>query len=136
MDEFDCGYIYCVWLGDRFPRPKFQIAKIARTGDEIPIGRHPVLDLWNRPNKFYGRRTMEKAIGSSLKIDGNAYIWKVRNRTKRNRRALVDTVLTVPLPHMAARRIGIHRWLYDSVATTARYPRHRRHHSHQRWYRS
>ena len=74
--------ISIAWLGDRFPRPKFQIAKIARTGDEIPIGRHPVLDLWNRPNKFYGRRTMEKAIGLSLKIDGNAYIWKVRNRTK------------------------------------------------------
>jgi HK97 family phage portal protein len=68
------------WLGDRFPRPRINLSKIARNGDFVPLGRHPLIDLWNRPNGYYGRRAIEKAIGLSLKVDGNAYIWKVRNR--------------------------------------------------------
>src|ERR1700722_308746 len=71
------------WLGDRFPKPTIQLSKIARNGDYIPVGRHDVIKLWNRPNKFYGRRTMEKAVGLSLKVDGNAYIYKVRDRLGR-----------------------------------------------------
>lgn len=71
------------WLGDRFPRPRVQLAKVARNGDHVPIGRHPVVDLWNRPNPYYTRRTMEKAIGLSLKVDGNAYIYKVRDNLDR-----------------------------------------------------
>jgi HK97 family phage portal protein len=70
------------WLGDRFPRPRIQLSKIGRNGDYTPLGRHPLLELWNRPNKYYNRRTLEKAIGLGLKVDGNAYIWKVRNRTR------------------------------------------------------
>jgi HK97 family phage portal protein len=68
------------WLGDRFPRPRIQLCKIARNGDHIPQGRSDFVDLWNRPNPFYGRRTLEKALGLSLKVDGNAYLYKVRNR--------------------------------------------------------
>ncbi len=75
--------ISLTWLGDRFPRPTIQLSKIARNGDHVPIGRHDVIDLWRRPNKFYGRRTMEKAIGLSLKVDGNAYIYKVRDNLGR-----------------------------------------------------
>ncbi len=67
------------WLGDRFPRPAIHVAKIAKNGDHIPLGRHDAIDLWNRPNKYYSRRTLEKAIGLSLKVDGNAYIYKVRS---------------------------------------------------------
>ena len=68
------------WLGDRFPRPTMSVARIKRNGDYAPVGRHPLTDLWNRPNAHYGRRTLEKVIGLSLKTDGNAYIYKVRNR--------------------------------------------------------
>lgn len=71
------------WLGNRFPRPLISLIKIARNGDHIPLGRHDVIDLWKRPNKFYGRRTMEKAIGLSLIVDGNAFIYKVRDRLNR-----------------------------------------------------
>lgn len=71
------------WLGDRFPKPLIQLSKIARNGDYVPVGRHDVISLWNRPNKFYGRRTMEKALGLSLKVDGNGYIYKVRDRLNR-----------------------------------------------------
>ena len=67
------------WLGNRFPRPILHVSKIKRSGDYEPLGRHPLTDLWNRPNDFYSRRTMEKAIGLSLKCDGNAYIYKVRD---------------------------------------------------------
>ena len=67
------------WLGDRFPRPKVQLAKVMRNGDVNPVGRHPVVELWQRPNPYYTRRTLEKAIGLSLKVDGNAYVYKVRN---------------------------------------------------------
>lgn len=68
------------WLGDRFPRPIMSVSKVMRNGDHRPLGRHPLTDLWNRPNPFYGRRTLEKVIGLSLKCDGNAYIYKLRNR--------------------------------------------------------
>ncbi len=68
------------WLGDRFPRPIMQVSRIIRSGEYRPLGRHDLTDLWNRPNKHYGRRTLEKAVGLSLKVDGNAYILKVRNR--------------------------------------------------------
>ena len=69
------------WLGDRFPRPRIQLSKIMRNGDFQPLGRHPLIELWNRPNKYYGRRELEKAIGLSIKVDGNSYVWKVRSRT-------------------------------------------------------
>jgi HK97 family phage portal protein len=68
------------WLGDRFPRPRIHVSKILRTGDHQPLGRSPLVDLWNRPNRYYGRRTLEKAIGLSLKVDGNAYLYKVRDK--------------------------------------------------------
>ena len=71
------------WLGDRFSRPIIRVSKIARNGDYVPQGRHDLVDLWNRPNPHYGRRTMEKAIGLSLKVDGNSYIYKVRDRMHR-----------------------------------------------------
>jgi HK97 family phage portal protein len=68
------------WLGDRFPRPIVRVARIGRSGDFIPLPRHDAVDIWQQPNPYYGRRTLEKAIGLSLKCDGNAYIYKVRDR--------------------------------------------------------
>jgi HK97 family phage portal protein len=68
------------WLGDRFPRPIFRVSKIGRGGKYTPYGQHPLADLWCWPNKYYSRRTLEKAIGLSLICDGNAYVQKVRNR--------------------------------------------------------
>ena len=71
------------WLGNRFPRPLISVSKIARNGDYRPVGRHPMTDLWQRPNPHYSRRTLEKAIGLSLTADGNAYIYKIRDRFDR-----------------------------------------------------
>ena len=71
------------WLGARFPKPLLRVSKIAANGDYEPLGRHELVDLWNRPNPYYGRRTMEKAIGLSLVTDGNAYLYKVRSGSGR-----------------------------------------------------
>src|SRR5215831_7755916 len=68
------------WLGDRFPRPRLEVRKVTRGGDHVPLAQHAAVDLWERPNRHYSRRTLEKAIGLSLKCDGNAYVYKVRNK--------------------------------------------------------
>jgi HK97 family phage portal protein len=67
------------WLGDRFPRPKLVVSKIDRAGDWKPIPDNDVVKLWAKPNPDYSRRAMEKAIGLSLVVDGNAFVHKVRN---------------------------------------------------------
>jgi HK97 family phage portal protein len=67
------------WLGDRFPGPRLQVSRIAVKGDYIPISKTPIEALWERPNPYYTRRTLEKAIGLSLVCDGNAYIQKIRD---------------------------------------------------------
>jgi HK97 family phage portal protein len=67
------------WIGDRVARPLVRVARIDRKGNLAPVGRHAATDLWNRPNRYYGRRTLEKAVVLSLKCDGNAYIYKVRD---------------------------------------------------------
>ena len=46
----------------------------------MPLPSHPMLDLWQQPNPYYNRRTMEKAVGLSLVCDGNAYVQKVRDQ--------------------------------------------------------
>ena len=71
------------WLGDRFPRPLLQVSAINRQGKYTPLPGHPMLDLWQRPNPYYNRRSMEKAIGLSLICDGNAFVQKVRDNAGR-----------------------------------------------------
>lgn len=72
------------WLGDRFPLPRLVVSRV-RTTDGTWIVQPPgdLESLWDRPNDFYGRRAMEKAIGLSLVADGNAYIKKVYDGTER-----------------------------------------------------
>lgn len=85
--EADAGHLWAnsvvaiaiKWLGDRFPRPRMQVSRVLRSGEWKPVPNHPVELLWKKPNPFYTRRAMEKAIGLSLLTDGNAYIQKVRN---------------------------------------------------------
>jgi len=67
------------WIGDRVARPRLVVSRVGRGGNLVELPRHGILDLWNRPNPYYGRRTLEKAIALSLKVDGNAYLHKVRD---------------------------------------------------------
>lgn len=71
------------WKGDRYAKSLVRVSKVMPDGDYEPVGRHDMTDLWNRPNPSYGRRTLEKAIGLSLDVDGNAYVYKVRARSRR-----------------------------------------------------
>lgn len=68
------------WLGDRFSRPLLCLSRIEpASGEYRPIGSNPVVDLWVRPNPHYGREVLDRAIGLSLTVDGNAYLYKVRD---------------------------------------------------------
>jgi HK97 family phage portal protein len=76
------------WLGDNAHKPRLRVNRVARNGDWIPTYRHPLLDLWARPNPYYTTRTLIKAIVLSLKVDGNAYVLKVRSKNLREVREL------------------------------------------------
>jgi HK97 family phage portal protein len=71
------------WLGDRFPQPLLRVSRIDRRGNHVPLPRHDAVSLWSRPNPYYGRQALEKAIGLSLITDGNAFIWKQRSKLGR-----------------------------------------------------
>ncbi|MDG3003237.1 phage portal protein [Paludisphaera mucosa] len=71
------------WIGDRVARPKLKVCRIGRNGVPVEIPGHGLVELWTRPNEHYGRRTLEKAIVLSLKVDGNAYLWKRRDNAGR-----------------------------------------------------
>ena len=67
------------WVGDNFPKPLMRVSRIDRRGNFVPMGRHGLIDLWQRPNKHYTGRTLSKAVQLSLLVDGNAYVIKVRS---------------------------------------------------------
>lgn len=67
------------WVGDNFPKPIMRVSRIGRKGEYRPIPSHAMVDLWQRPNQYYTGRTLSKAVGLSLMVDGNAYLVKVRS---------------------------------------------------------
>lgn len=69
------------WLGDNCVKPRLRVNRVARNGDYVPIYSHALTDLWQRPNPYYTTRTLLKAVVLSLKIDGNAYLLKVRAKS-------------------------------------------------------
>lgn len=71
------------WMQDRASKPPVRLCKIARNGDYVPLPKSPAIDLWNRPNPWFGRIDMEAAVLLSLVVDGNAYVQKVRDGSGR-----------------------------------------------------
>lgn len=71
------------WIGDNAGKPRMRVNRVNRKGDYRPVDRHPMTDLWARPNRHYAGRTLTKAVALSLKVDGNAYIAKVRDGRKK-----------------------------------------------------
>lgn len=67
------------WIGARVARPRLKVMRLDADGNKVEVPDHGILSLWRRPNPEYGRREMEKAIALSLTVDGNAYVYKVRN---------------------------------------------------------
>jgi HK97 family phage portal protein len=68
------------WIADRAHKPPVRVSRIDRNGDYVPIQRHPLCDLWNRPNAFQTRRIIEAAVALSLVCDGNGYLHKRRSK--------------------------------------------------------
>jgi phage portal protein BeeE len=68
------------WIADRAHKPPVRVSRIDRNGDYVPIPRHPLCDLWNRPNAFQTRRIVEAAVALSLVCDGNGYLHKRRSK--------------------------------------------------------
>lgn len=71
------------WQADRFCRPPIRVCRVDRKGEYQPLPRHPMVDLWNKPNPHFTRRANETAIGLGLNVDGNGHIQKVRDRAGR-----------------------------------------------------
>lgn len=71
------------WIGDNAGKPRMRVNRLDRRGNFQPIDRHPLTDLWARPNKHYTGRTLMKSVSLSLKVDGNAYVVKIRDGRKR-----------------------------------------------------
>ena len=71
------------WIGDNAGKPRMRVNRLDRKGRYKPLDRHPMLDLWARPNPHYTGRTLFKAVALSLKVDGNAYVVKIRDGRKR-----------------------------------------------------
>lgn len=74
------------WLGSTLPEPDLQVKKefLRKRGgkkkDDNVIERHPIYDLFKRPNPYTSGSTLWKAFAYSHIIDGNVYFLKIRNR--------------------------------------------------------
>ncbi len=73
------------WLGTTLPEPDLQVKKefLRKRGgkrkDDNIIERHPIYDLFKRPNPYTSGSTLWKAFAYSWIIHGNAYFIKFRN---------------------------------------------------------
>jgi HK97 family phage portal protein len=73
------------WLGSTLPEPDLQVRKefLRKRGgkkqDDNVIERHPIYDLFKRPNPYTSGSTLWKAFGYSWIISGNVYFLKIRN---------------------------------------------------------
>lgn len=67
-------------VGNSIVEPDLQVRRLtSRLQDDIIVEGHPLVKLWDRPNRFYDGRTMLKTLVTSLIICGNAYLIKERN---------------------------------------------------------
>lgn len=63
------------WIMRRFAEARYKL-----TEDEEPILKHDILTLLNRPNDYYSGRLMRMAGAFSYCLDGNCYLYKIRNK--------------------------------------------------------
>lgn len=62
------------WIGDRVSKPRIRVSRIRRDGSYEPVANDPLSALWNKPNSYYYRRTLETGIVLSLVCGGTGYI--------------------------------------------------------------
>lgn len=74
------------WLGSTLPEPDLQVKKefLRKQGgkkkDDNVIERHPIYELFRRPNPYTSGSTLWKAFAYSWIISGNVYFLKIRNQ--------------------------------------------------------
>lgn len=66
------------WTMRNFPKAPQVVQRLNGNQYEL-IANHPALKLLRQPNAFMSGRSLGNAIACSLMLDGNAYIFKVRN---------------------------------------------------------
>lgn len=77
------------WLGSTLPEPDLQVKKefLRKRGgkkqDDNVIERHPIYELFRRPNPYTSGSTLWKAFAYSWIIKGNVYFLKRRHRDGR-----------------------------------------------------
>ena len=67
------------WISRNFGQGEFCVCATDRKGKESPIENHPLQQLLERPNPYYGGHTLWAGTLLSYHLDGNAYWLKVRN---------------------------------------------------------
>lgn len=67
------------WITRNFGQGEFKVCKQKRDGSKEPITNHPLQQLLERPNGFYGGQTLWAGLMFSYHLDGNAYLIKERN---------------------------------------------------------
>ncbi len=67
------------FLGRTLPEARFEVVRPKSDGTNKIIPDHPLVKLFNRPNKFFAGDLILKALGLSWIISGNVFLYKVRN---------------------------------------------------------
>lgn len=70
------------WITDNFSQGEFKVCKEVKVKgktEKKPLDNHPLQQLMERPNPYYGGATLWAGVLFSYHTDGNAYILKVRN---------------------------------------------------------
>ena len=68
------------FLGRALPEAWIEVLKPKSDGTYKTLSDHPLVRLFDRPNKFYTGDTLMKALGLSWIISGNVFIYKIRNK--------------------------------------------------------
>lgn len=71
------------WVQRTLPEAPLALRSQQPGGDSQQLYLHPMLDLLNQPNQFYGLKLLLMATCLSLMTDGNAYWLKVRSAAGR-----------------------------------------------------
>ena len=67
------------WVTRNFGQAELEVTRSLADGSDEPIENHPMVNLLNRPNPYYGGYTLWAGVLLSYFLDGNAYILKARN---------------------------------------------------------
>lgn len=63
------------WLGNTWPKaPLYVKESTGKKGESVQVPDHPLVKLWNRPNKYYSGSTLRKGIAFSWILRSEGFI--------------------------------------------------------------